>query len=161
MSASIRRATIEDADLLARIVRESFAGPAREFGLTPENAPMHPSNCTPEWIEKALGKGTRYFILEDDGVPCGCVAMDIPDPEFCYLERLAVLPQHRRRGFGRLLVRHVLDRAWAEGLRRVEIAIIAANTDLREWYEKQGFAATSTKSFPSLPFDVTFMAVEL
>ena len=158
--STIRRAAIEDADLLARIIRESFAGPAKEFGLTPANAPTHPSNCTPEWIERDFGKGVRYFILEDDRLPCGCVAMEIPDPEFCYLERLAVLTGHRRKGFGRLLVQHVLDRAWAHGLRRVEIAIIAVNTDLQLWYEQQGFAVTSTKSLPSLPFDVTSMSVE-
>lgn len=159
--STIRQATAEDADLLARIIRESFAGPAREFGLTPENAPTHPSNCTPEWIEDALGKGVRYYIFEDDGLPCGCVAMEIPDPEFAYLERLAVLPGYRRKGFGRTLVRHVLDQACAEGLHRVEIAIIADNTDLREWYERQGFVVISTKSFPNLPFEVTFMSVDL
>lgn len=158
---TIRPAAVEDANLLAALIRESFAGPAKEFGLTPENAPTHPSNCTPEWIDEALGKGVKYYLLVEDGVPCGCVAMEIPDPEFCYLERLAVLPEHRRKGFGRMLVQHVLDQAWAEGLRRVEIAIIAANTDLQRWYEKQGFVVTSTKSFPNLPFEVSFMSLDL
>lgn len=77
------------------------------------------------------------------------------------MERLAVLPGQRRRGFGRALVRHVLAQAKTLGVERVEIGVISADVDLKDWYSRFGFVPTGTKSFDHLPFVVAFMAKEL
>jgi N-acetylglutamate synthase-like GNAT family acetyltransferase len=157
----IRRATIEDVPLLTTIIRNSFRDVAERFNLTPENSPTHPSNCTEEWINRELDKGITYYILENNGKPCGCVALELARPKVCYLERLAVLPQFRRKGFGGALVRHVLEEAHKKEALRVEIGIIAKHTELREWYEKLGFSVKETVHFNHLPFDVTFMLIQL
>jgi N-acetylglutamate synthase-like GNAT family acetyltransferase len=157
LSITIRDAHPQDAEKIADIIRESFRDVAVRFSLTPENCPKHPSNCTTDWVESDLARGVRYFILSQDGESVGCVGIEIPGPDICYLERLAVLPERRRRGLGRRLVLHVLSQAKSSGVNKIGIGIIADHTELKEWYAKLGFREGETKDFPHLPFRVTFM----
>ncbi|HNY67028.1 MAG TPA: GNAT family N-acetyltransferase [Deltaproteobacteria bacterium] len=157
----IRPCTREDVQVLARTIRDSFRDVAIRFGLTPENCPRHPSNCTEEWITLALDQGAAYFLLEHEGAPAGCVALETGEPGVCYLERLAVLPACRRRGFGRELVSRVLDEARASGARRVNIGVIAAHTELKDWYRGLGFVEGESRDFPHLPFRVAFMSRDI
>lgn len=161
MTISIREATKDDVELLAQLIRDSFKDVADRFSLSSDNAPTHPSHCTAKWIESALDKGIEYFILESEGKPHGCVALEHASADVCYLERLAVIPEFRQRGFGEALVRHVLEQAKSMGAKRVEIGIIAEQFDLRGWYEKLGFVVKGTKHFDHLPFQVAFMYIEL
>jgi len=158
--SSIRDAGVRDIPLLTGIIRKSFQDVAERFSLTAQNCPKHPSNCSSNWIERDFSRGVRYFILENDGKPAGCAAMEHA-PGTCYLERLAVLPEQRGRGFGLALVRHVLVKAGSLGVGDVGIGIIAAQTDLKEWYEKIGFIAGDTRDFPHLPFHVLFLSYPL
>ena len=45
---NIRKASSGDSSMLSGIIRESFCDVAERFGLTSENCPKHPSNCTQE-----------------------------------------------------------------------------------------------------------------
>jgi len=161
MSHSIRDALPADVSILVDIIKKSFKDVAVRFGLTEENCPKHPSNCRPDWIASVIGKGVHYFILEREGLPCGCVALERARPETCYLERLAVLPEYRRAGLGAALVHHAASRAHNMGSHRIEIGIISGHTELKEWYRRLGFVETRTAVFPHLPFEVSFMAMEL
>lgn len=145
---------------MADVIQRSFRPVAERFGLTRENAPRHPSNCAPDWIERDMGRGVVYFVIECEGRVAGCVALELANPEVCYLERLAVLPDQREHGFGKALVNHALCRAKALGARRVDIGIIAEDTELRDWYKEIGFAEGESKEFPHLPFRVAFMSFD-
>jgi N-acetylglutamate synthase-like GNAT family acetyltransferase len=161
MPFTIREAVGADISTLVEIIRNSFHGVAVRFGLDEHNCPKHPSNCEVPWIKEALEKGVRYFILESEGLPCGCVALEQASPDLCYLERLGVLPDQRRRGYGRALVEHVFYEAQERGSCRVDIGIIADQTELKEWYEKIGFVEEKITVFPHLPFKVLFMSKAL
>ena len=161
MPYTIREATAPDISRLVEIIKTSFHQVAVRFGLSEENCPKHPSNCRATWIADALDNGIRYFILDSEGLGCGCVAMEQASPDACYLERLAVLPSERRQGFGKALVDHVLETAKELGARRVDIGIIADHTELRDWYGKIGFVEQKTVDFPHLPFRVLLMSVSL
>jgi N-acetylglutamate synthase-like GNAT family acetyltransferase len=150
-----------DIPVLASLIRDSFRDVAERFDLTPENCPTHPSFCSDEWVKEAMDKGVRYFLLELEGTPCACAALERAGDEVCYLERLAVLPALRRRGYGKALVKEIEGEARAAGAQRLEIGIIAAQQDLRDWYLKLGFSEKGRKSFEHLPFEVTFMALEI
>lgn len=158
MNAIIRSCTEQDVQVLADTIRRSFLTVAERFGLNEENAPRHPSNCTPDWIERDMGRGVVYFVIDTENNVAGCVALERASSELCYLERLAVLPGYRRRGFGKALVRHALSRAKDSGARRVDIGIIAQDTELQSWYKEIGFTEGESKEFPHLPFGVTFMS---
>jgi len=157
----IRNASMTDAGLLARIIRESFADVAVRFQLTVENAPKHPSNCTEQWITAAMEKSVQYYILENIGVDCGCVALEQAGKNICYLERLAVVPECRRKGLGTALMEHAVREAVGFNARRIEIGIIANQTDLKHWYEKRGFHLRNTQCFSHLPFEVAFMFMDI
>jgi GNAT superfamily N-acetyltransferase len=74
------------------------------------------------------------------------------------MERMAVLPKHRGKGYGSRLVRHAIDQAHESGAFSVGIGIIAADTGLKGFYKALGFEEEEeTKTFPHLPFAVTFM----
>ena len=157
----IRKAHAEDAPLLSGLIRDSFQDVALRFNLTPNNCPKHPSNCTGEWIKSDFARGVTYYVLEHNGTPTGCVALEKVSSDLCYLERLAVLPPSRRNGFGKALVDHVLDEAKTLEAKQIAIGIIAADTELKLWYQKMGFVEGETKEFEHLPFLVAFMTYQL
>jgi len=158
---TIRDAGPQDTETVVSIIRRSFRDVAVRFSLTQDNCPKHPSNCTTAWVESDQERGVQYFIMLDDNEPIGCVGLEKAGSELCYLERLAVLPKWRRNGFGRRLAGHALSQAKAGGAYRVSIGIIAEQTELRDWYARLEFAANATKSFPHLPFQVTFMELRI
>lgn len=147
--------------LVTELIRRSFQDVAIRFGLTAENCPKHPSNCTIDWIKADTDQGVTYFISEDRSTAVGCVGLEQKDSSTCYLKRLAVLPEHRRKGFGVALVNRVLTEAHSLDMARVDIGVIADHTDLKKWYARLGFVERETKCFPHLPFAVTFMTREL
>lgn len=154
-------ASIEDASTIAKLIRTSFADKAVQFNLTPENAPTHPSNCQTEWIESTFKKDIAFYLFAENHVPTGCVALEQANPEVCYLERLGVIPEHRRKGLGRELVAHVIAQSRKLGAKQIEIGIIKQDLELKNWYLKLGFKEKNTAQFKHLPFDVLFMYFEL
>jgi N-acetylglutamate synthase-like GNAT family acetyltransferase len=104
-----------------------------------------------------MDRGVTYFVLESEGRAVGSVALERAKPEVCYLERLAVLPDQRTRGFGKALVSHVLSEAGKLGCHEVRIGVIADQAELKDWYRGLGFVETENREFSHLPFLVTFM----
>jgi N-acetylglutamate synthase-like GNAT family acetyltransferase len=161
LSPKIRPCTQKDIGVLAETIRRSFQDVALRFELTLDNVPRHPSNCTEDWIQKDMERGVTYFAVENKTLVAGCVALEQASSEVCYLERLAVLPDLRRQGFGKALVTHVLSEAKLLGAHRVNIGIIADQTELKNWYTGIGFVEGESKEFAHLPFRVTFMSYKL
>ncbi|MBM4018621.1 MAG: GNAT family N-acetyltransferase [Planctomycetes bacterium] len=168
---AVREAVPDDAPLLLRLIQESFQTVYDRFGIG-RDWPRHAANLQPVWILEQVAEGNRFFVLEEAGRACGCVAIqgpgrrgagpdDAPDDPTVHIRRLAVLPADRRRGHGRMLVEHVLAEARRRGARRAVLTIIAADVELRRWYERMGFVATETRRDPDMPFQVTRMAMDL
>ena len=157
----IRTADKSDAELLVELIRKSHADVALRFGLTPENCPKHPSNCTTAWIENDFARGVRYALADWQGDTVGCVALEHANPDMVYLERLSVLPANRRRGVGQKLVEQVISETAVLGASQVGIGIIAAYTELKAWYQKLGFREGETRTFDHLPFQVLLLSYRL
>jgi len=157
----IREASAGEADRLAELIRSAFRDVAERFGLTRDNCPKHPSQCEAEWVRSAIGKGVRYFADEEEAGLRGCVALEMAGAGVGYLERLAVLPGQRGRGLGTTLVERMVEEARGEGIRRLEVGVIAAQSELVEWYGRRGFAMFRRARFPHLPFEVAFLGKEL
>lgn len=153
----IRSGEIYDIEQILEIIRRSYATVAHRFNLTVENCPKHPSNCSYEWIQKDLDRGVKYYLLESESEIVGCFALERADSKTCYLERLAVLPDRRNQGFGRILVMHCFEEAEHMGFETVGIGIIAKQHELKRWYQNMGFSETGRKKFDHLPFEVAFM----
>ncbi len=157
----IRQANKADIDTLVTLLRNSFRDVAERFELTIENCPKFPAFNAKERIEGDFKKGLKFYILEENSRACGCIAFEKANPDVCYLGRLAVLPEHRNKGFGKALVNHLFKQAGKIGIRRVEIGIISKHTKLKNWYKQFGFVQKGTKKFDHLPFVVAFMSAEI
>jgi N-acetylglutamate synthase-like GNAT family acetyltransferase len=150
-------AGIKDCEILASIVSESNRDVAKLLGLNIDNAPKHPSFCTPEWIIADIERGQQYFIVTEEGKSAGCVAFEQPESEVAYLNRLAVLPECRKKGLGTALVEHIVEYSRKKKVRTISIGIIAEHTELKDWYTRQGFVEGERKRFEHLPFTVLYM----
>ena len=161
MNPSIRKAQTSDVSELSSLIRHAYRDVADRFLLTPKSCPKHPSNCTDKWVENDLSRGVRYFILEKDRRPFGCVAIEMASHGLCYLERLAVLPHERHKGYGLQLVEHVFQEARNLNVKKISIGIINRQTELKQWYQKIGFVEGEIKEIEHLPFRVCLMTVDL
>ncbi len=143
-----------------QVIRQSFRTVADELGLTEGNCPTHPSFMTFERLKAETVKGLRCFGLFAGGAQAGFAAALAASADLFYLERLAVLPEYRHRGYGKILVDHVFSFARERGGKRISIAVIHESEILKRWYFDYGFRETGTKIFPHLPFSVCFMEKE-
>lgn len=73
-----------------------------------------------------------------NGVVIGCVFTE-RQPGRLYFSRLAVRPDHRRRGVARALIEAGEDRARALGLARVGLDVRLALTEQRAFYTRLGY----------------------
>ncbi len=158
---TIRPVRTDEGPVVVDLLRRSFATVAERFGLTMENCPKNVAFYTQQRFAEDIDRGMRYYLLEDDTSIYGCVALEPAKPETIYLGRLAVLPEHRSRGFGQALVHHICAEAEQMGVRRVEIGLIEEDSQMKDWYRQFGFTPTGTKTFDHLPFVVGFMVKEL
>jgi ribosomal protein S18 acetylase RimI-like enzyme len=162
MTDGIREIGIDESlDGSAEVIRKSFRTVAEELSLTAENAPTHPSFITLEQLVELRRKGLAFYGYYLDDRQVGFVAMEKADDSVYYLEKLAVLPGYRHNGYGKELVRFVLDMAAARGAEKLSIGIIYEQTVLRDWYKDFGFRETGTRKFEHLPFTVGFMEIDL
>jgi N-acetylglutamate synthase-like GNAT family acetyltransferase len=157
----IRDANEADIETLVTLLRSSFRDVAERFELTIENCPKNLAFCTKKRVKSDLDRGLRYYILEKDARPCGCVAIEKASPDVCYLQRLAVLPEHRKKGYGKALVNHIFDQAGKNDAKKLEIGIISEDIKLKNWYKQFGFVRKGTKKFDHLPFIVAFMSAQI
>lgn len=155
---SIREATSSNLATIALLVSASNKDVATRFGLNAENCPKHPSFYTENWVQSDLARGERYFIFADGAAPIACVAYENPSAGLAYLNRLSVLPAHRRCGVGAQLVRHIVELARSASIQTVSIGVIGAHEELQRWYRKLGFMDREIKRFPHLPFSVKYMS---
>lgn len=74
-----------------------------------------------------------------------------------YPEKLAILPQVRRRGQGRAMVEHCAGEARRAEGRRLSVGAMYETRRLVGGNERAAFLRTGTKNFPPPPFVVRFM----
>jgi diamine N-acetyltransferase len=161
MLMDVRPAREDDDERIAALVRRSCADVAARFALDRANCPSHPSFVTAEGIGRSRVRGTLFVIASEDGRDVGCAGLRFLDGGGHGLEKLAVLPDHRHRGVGGVLVAAIARMAAARGARRLEASIIADHVELESWYRRLGFRPSRLERFPQLPFAVRVLELGL
>jgi ribosomal protein S18 acetylase RimI-like enzyme len=155
---SIRKITgEEELKTSARVVRNAFMTVALDFGFTRENNPTHPSFMTVRRLRRDGNRGVKLFGLFLGERQIGFIAVEKADAALYYIERLAILPRYRHRGYGRMLMEFAFEHIRTNGGAKVSIGIINEQTILKDWYKGLGFEEVSTREFAHLPFRVCFM----
>lgn len=134
------------------VVHQSFATVAEEFGLTRENCPKHTSFIPLAFLETQMGWGWHMYGLYIGEKIIGYMSLSKESEDVFELHNLAVLPEYRHCGFGKLLLDHAKAKVCAMGGRTLKIGIIEESTMLKSWYISHGFVHTGTKKFDHLPF---------
>ena len=140
-----------------KVIGDAFATVAAEFKLTKENCPTHPSFVTMKQLTEMNRKGLKLFGLFEEGKQVGFAAVEKKKDKVFSIEKLAVLPESRHKGYGTELMAFMDDYVKnAEG-KKMAIGIINEHTILKKWYEAKGYSETAVTKFAHLPFTVCFM----
>ena len=150
--AVIRSAGPEDAASLLSLMRRAF-GEYRGV-LRPE------SSVFAETAAAIAGKlaGGGGFVASRGAGLLGCVIAEA-EGERGYLGRLAVLPEARRTGIARRLMRAGEGFLRARGLERAEVNVRIALTGNIALFESLGYRETRRLAHPGWP-EPTYLAME-
>jgi diamine N-acetyltransferase len=157
------RPIISNADLhaTAEVIRAAFLTMAEEAGFTPENCPGFPAFITDTEVQDLAGEGLQFYGLFDGEILSGVVGLRKLEDGQYNLEKLAVLPEYRHRGFGRQLVDFVCEISRQGGGKKLSLATGLEAVVLVAWYLAQGFVQTGTLKNPNLPFTFCYLEKEL
>ncbi len=86
---------------------------------------------------------SRFLVLSDHDKLIGCVALEPYGADLAEVRSLAVAPEARGRGLGARLLRFAVVTA-----RRRKIARVFALTHETQFFERQGFQASSRLALP-------------
>lgn len=92
------------------------------------------------YVEKVLSQGT-VFLAMLEGEPLGLVTMYANDHKTkrAYMSLLAVRPEARGHGIGRILVDACLVQAGENGMTEIRVQTLGDNTQAMRLYECAGF----------------------
>jgi len=153
----IKQIKITDLQNCIKVINESFATAAREFNLSEQNCPRHPSFMKVDALQKRFADGYQMYGLYEQEKLVGYVSISIDEDNAAELHNLAVLPGYRHKGYGKSLLDYCEKRAKEMRCNKIKIEIIEENKILKDWYLKNGFVHLFTKKFDHLPFTVGFM----
>lgn len=145
----------------ASIIRKAFETVANEFNIKEEDVPSNPAFLTVESLIKSYKKGIELFGVFENEEQVGFVAIEKADNNIFYMEKLAVLPAHRHKGFGKRIMDFVMKYVKEKGGSTVSIGLINENKVLKEWYRNYGFLETGLRIFEHLPFEVCIMQINI
>jgi ribosomal protein S18 acetylase RimI-like enzyme len=148
-----------DIETCRKILNESFITVADEFGLTKENSPTNAAFYSNKDLINQIDNGLEFYLGYFDGNAISCVAIEKSKSETdtFYIEKLAVIPKFRHKGFGKELMDFCIHTIKSQGGKNISIALIDSNIRLKEWYFDLDFQITTIKKFDHLPFSVCFM----
>jgi diamine N-acetyltransferase len=147
---------------VAEILRKANATVASELKLTRENSPTNPAFITDNALREQMNDVRTFYGLYLQESLSGVIALErSKEKGVFFIERLAVLPEYRHKGYGQKLMKHCFNQAGGAGAKYVSVAIINENIKLKKWYESMGFKETGQKKLPHLVFTVCFLQKEL
>ena len=123
---AIRRATSSDVDAIYAVEVAAFAD----------------DSWSRESFDEILDEPECYYFIAhcDDNIVGYCGMYHETGETPCSIEALAVVPEFRRKGLGRLLVQKMLDTAKELGLSKAELEVNTKNVDAIRLYQDFGFA---------------------
>lgn len=142
---SIRRALADDAPAVGRIHVESWNVAYR--GIMPDDviARTDLAYRTRFWAERIADQEWPVFLIDEAGESvafCQMIPSRDPDDDpnrVGHITSLHVLPDFRGRGYGRVLMDHVLAECGRRGFTDVTLWVLEENQNARRFYEKYGF----------------------
>jgi len=133
LTIPIRLATPADAGLIASILSQAFA----EYAPLYTPAGLAATTPSAEVIQTRLSEGPVWLAMQNDR-PLGTVAAVLKN-EGLYVRSMALLPDARGQGIGRLLLQAVESFADEHDVRRLFLSTTPFLTQAIRLYERFGF----------------------
>jgi ribosomal protein S18 acetylase RimI-like enzyme len=131
MAVTLRKASLADANAVARVLIES------RLAFLPYAASPHTADETRTWVAQHLLIECSVVLAELAGEVVGVIATSQGE-DCAWIEQLYVLPGHNSRGIGSRLMAD----AQAQLKRPIQLYTFQANAAARRFYERQGYRAT-------------------
>lgn len=154
---NIKRVSKGELKNYISIFRSAFGTVAKDFGLTTDNCPTNPAFIEIKHLVEYYDKGNMMFGVTCKDEIIGFMQLEKGQEGRVKLKNVAVVPQHRHKGYGQLMLKFAKAKVFELGGTIIEIGIIEENKVLKDWYIRNGFVQTGTKKFDHLPFTVGFM----
>ncbi len=121
-----------EISILLAVIRAAFS--EYEGKLDP---PSSAERKTVEIVRQELEKA-QAIVAESNSEIIGCVFYQTK-PEGVYLDRLSVLPEHRKGGVGTQLIKEVQSRAQNQGQKALLLSVRLSLEKQQAYYKKLGF----------------------
>ncbi|MFD0766655.1 GNAT family N-acetyltransferase [Mucilaginibacter lutimaris] len=146
----IREATVADVDDILQIAEQTW-WPTYEPLLGKEQvAYMLGELYTAEKIGRQISEKQQIFLLlMEDGQPVAFAAYSPrqEDAEIYKLHKLYCLPATQGKGYGKILINAVADKALEAGKRMLELNVNRYN-NAKSFYERMGFQVIYEEDIP-------------
>jgi len=138
---TIRKALVEDADTVSRLVKDLFL----ELGHTPPIADFHQSvELYKDMFEK--DEYTIFLAVNTNGDADGIITVNegvslYAGGRFGVIREFYVVPEMRSRGVGKALLEKVKEFSRSKGWRRIEVTLPSKDEHIRTYsfYAREGF----------------------
>jgi ribosomal protein S18 acetylase RimI-like enzyme len=142
---------------ITEILNKSFMTIANDFDYTIKDVYSFPVFIKENIIEDEIQKGLKMFVYRLRNKYIGCIGYVKETNELFKIKWLAVLPEYRHRGIGKILLKNM--ETIIKGLygKIIEAHIANNNTILMEWYIRNGYKEKNVEYINSLPFKVCVM----
>ena len=104
------------------------------------------------FFEAQMNWGWHMFALCHEEKIIGYMSLSKEGDGAFELHNLAVLPEFRHIGYGKILLDYAKDKVKSLGGSKIKIGIIEESTVLKNWYIANGFIHTGAEKFNHLPF---------
>jgi len=143
----LRKADAQDAPLINRLAKEVFPLTYREILSPEQNEFMFEWMYAVDNIHRQMHEGHCYFLLENEGQPCGYMSIQ-QEEELFHLHKIYVLPVCQKTGAGRFLFEQAL--AYVKSKHpspcRLELRVNRNNPAV-DFYKKMGMRVLRSDDF--------------
>ncbi|KMQ51706.1 acetyltransferase (GNAT) family protein [Chitinispirillum alkaliphilum] len=146
-----------ESEKIVMIVNKSFLTVAQTFGYTKETVPSFPAFIGKDVIDEQIDNGLKMFGYFENSELIGVAGYNHHHENIYMIKRLAVLPQYRHKGVGKVLIEHVENQILMEKGEIAEVEIVNNNLQLKNWYKKLGYEEIRIDNYDNLPFKACVM----
>jgi N-acetylglutamate synthase-like GNAT family acetyltransferase len=142
---SVRRADARDVESVLQVINTSNRDAYRSI-IPPEQ--FKDPILTRKQLLKELGSMDFYVCRVEDKL-VGVAAFRIGEGAAGVVKWIHVLPEHRRKGVGTSLMKHVEGEARGVGLRRLRVVYVWEKAQwAKSFYTRLGYSRTETITLP-------------
>ena len=114
-------------------------------------AALEAASFTNPWTRQMLGdelartEFARLYVLRLPGIPVAafCACWIVVDE--LHINTIAVAAEHRGRGLGSALMRHIMQEVMEQGITRATLEVRESNRSARQLYESLGFVSAGVR----------------